>query len=73
MTSTEYHVKRRAAQRRMYDKHGQWIGTADAEAAQRELNALDDEWRFGPEAQRRNAEAEAEYQRRHGRSDTYGT
>jgi hypothetical protein len=57
----------------MYDKHGQWIGGADAEAAQRELNALDDEWRFGTEEQRRYDEAEAEYQRRHGRGPTWGT
>ena len=44
LTFDEYHIKRRALQRRMWNEHGQWIGGADAEAAQVELNALDSEW-----------------------------
>lgn len=73
MSLDEYHIRRRALQHRMWNERGQWIGTADAEAAQVELNALDAEWMYGPEAQRTHAEAVAEYQRRHGKGETWGT
>jgi hypothetical protein len=45
MDSDAYYAARLGVLRRMYDRHGQWIGTADAEAALAELHALDCDWR----------------------------
>lgn len=73
MTFDEYHVQRRALQRRMWNEQGQWIGGTDAEAAQIALRALDAEWMHGPAARRKVAAAEEERQRRYGKSESWGT
>lgn len=73
LTLDQYHLRRRALQRRMWSTSGQWIGGADAEAAQVELRALDADWMYGPEAQQKTEEAEAEYQQQWGRGPTWGT